>query len=218
MDLIIGIDDAGRGPVLGPMILAGVLADNKDGKELREMGAKDSKMLQPKKRKKIKDQIVSKFQYHSELSTPEEIDRSTNLNYLEAIKTAMIINKLSSGLKEKVRAVVDCPSTNIKKWTEDVANLLINPKMIDLVCEHKADVNNVVVSAASIVAKERREEEIAKIKKELGVNFGSGYPADPVTREFLKNNFKNPKYKSLIRFSWATVKNLISQEKQEKLF
>ncbi len=218
MGLIIGIDDAGRGPVLGPMILAGVMVDNNDGKILREMGAKDSKMLPPTKRRKIRDNIVSQFQYYSELTTPAEIDESTNLNYLEAIKTAMIINKLTEKLDEPVKVVVDCPSTNIKSWTKDVFDLLMKPKMIDLKCEHKADVNNVVVSAASIVAKERREEEIKELKKKLGVDFGSGYPADPATKEFLKNNFKNPKYKDLIRFSWATTKKLIGDEKQGKLF
>lgn len=218
MGLIIGIDDAGRGPVLGPMILAGVMVDNKDGKELREMGAKDSKMLSPTKRKKIREAIVSKFQYYSEMSTPQEIDESTNLNYLEAIKTAMIINKLTEKLDETVKVVVDCPSTNIRSWTKDVFELLMKPKIVDLKCEHKADVNNVVVSAASIVAKERREDEIKELKKKYGVDFGSGYPADPVTVKFLKNNFKDPKYKELIRFSWATTKKLFDGEKQGKLF
>lgn len=217
MGLVIGIDDAGRGPVLGPMVLAGVLIDSKDETFLKEIDAKDSKMLTPKKRRKIKEEIIQKFTNHIEVTTPSEIDESTNLNYLEAIKTAMIINKLTEGLNEKVKVIVDCPSTNIKKWSNDVKNLLMKQNIVDLICEHKADFNHLVVSAASIIAKEKREEEIARLKRELGADFGSGYPSDPKTKEFLKKNVKDEKYKKLIRFSWATVKNIIEGRKQRNL-
>jgi len=143
------------------------------------------------------------------------VDKLEKENKLKQITSD---KKLTEKLEENVKVVVDCPSTNIKKWTKDVFDLVIKQKIVDLKCEHKADVNNVVVSAASIVAKERREEEIAKLKQKFGVDFGSGYPADPVTKEFLKNNVKDPYYKELIRFSWATTKKLISDEGQGKLF
>ena len=87
---LIGIDDAGRGPVLGPMILAGVLADASDEKIIKMMGAKDSKLLTPPNRKKIGDEIRKKYIHYIEVTSPREIDESTNLNYLEAIKTAKI--------------------------------------------------------------------------------------------------------------------------------
>jgi ribonuclease HII len=218
MTKIIGIDDAGRGPVLGPMILAGVLADESDNEFLKNIGAKDSKLLTPKKRKEIKEGIISKFSYHIELTSPQEIDESENLNYTEAIKAAMIINKLTEDLKEKVKVIVDCPSTNIKSWTADVQKLIKKPELVSLSCEHKADFNHPIVSAASIVAKEKREDEMKRLRKETEIDFGSGYPGDPKTKEFITKNFDNPKHKTLIRFSWETVKKLIRDSGQKSLF
>ena len=220
MTLILGIDDAGRGPVLGPMTLAGVLAEQKDEKILQLWGAKDSKLLTPKKRNEIKEKIKKQFKYHIEITEPEEIDNSSNLNYLEAIKTAKIINKLTKDSKEKIKVIVDCPSVNIQAWSNDVQQLIKYPKNIQLLCEHKADLNHPIVSAASIIAKEKREDEIYKLKLKFKIDFGSGYPADPKTKEFVTENFNKEKYKTLIRFSWNTIKKLIKTKgiKQEKLF
>ena len=95
MAKILGIDDAGRGPVIGPMVLTGVLIDESENKILQEIGVKDSKLILPSRRKKIKQELVKKFKHHIEITQPGEIDESTNLNYLEAIKAAMIINKLT---------------------------------------------------------------------------------------------------------------------------
>ncbi len=220
MTKIIGIDDAGRGPVLGPMTLAGVLIEEEDNETLKKWGAKDSKMLTPKKRKEIKEKIKSQFKHHIEISTPIEIDESSNLNYLEAIETAKIINKLTEDLNEKVNVIVDCPSTNIESWSNDVQQLIKKPGIVNLSCEHKADVNHPSVSAGSILAKEKREDEMYRLRSEMKKDFGSGYPADPKTKEFIAENFDNPKYKSIIRFSWNTVKKLIKakEAKQQTLF
>jgi len=218
MTKIIGIDDAGRGPVLGPMILAGVLIEEKDNSILQEWGAKDSKLLTPIKRKQVKGKIINQFKYHLEQTEPIEIDESDNLNYLEAIKAAKIINKLTEDLNEQVKVIIDCPSINIGSWTEDVQKLIKKPEIVSLLCEHKADTNHPSVSAGSIVAKERREDEVYRLKRELNIDFGSGYPSDPKTKEFIAENFNNPKYKSLIRFSWKTIKKLFEAVDQQKLF
>ena len=84
--------------------------------------------------------------------------------------------------------------------------------------EHKADAKYPVVSAASILAKEKREEEVFNLKKEFHVDFGSGYPSDPKTVLFLKENFSNHLFEKIIRHSWASVKRLKIKDKQEKLF
>jgi len=218
MTKIIGIDDAGRGPVLGPMILAGVLIEEKDNGILQEWGAKDSKILTPIKRKEVKEKIIGQYKYHIEQSEPIEIDESDNLNYLEAIKAAKIINKLTEDLNEQVKVIIDCPSVNIQSWTQDVQKLIKKPEIVSLSCEHKADANHPSVSAGSIVAKERREDEMYRLRLEFKKDFGSGYPSDPKTKEFIAENFNNPKYKSLIRFSWKTVKKLFDAVDQKKLF
>jgi len=217
---LLGIDDAGRGPVLGPMILAGILIEESEEEKLESLGAKDSKLLTPFKRKQIKEQIEKKFKHHIETSDPKEIDNHPNLNTLEAEKTAKIINHLTKNLKEKVKVIIDCPSVNIRAWTLGVQKLLDNPKNIILSCEHKADLYYPIVSAASIIAKEKREDEIYKLKLQLKTDFGSGYPADPKTIEFIKENFDNEKYKHIIRLSWNTVKKLVKVKEsgQKKLF
>jgi ribonuclease HII len=218
MTLILGIDDAGRGPVLGPMILAGVLIDSKDEQKIKSWGTKDSKLLLPKKRKKISKQIKKQFKYHTQISTPKEIDKHKNLNILEAEKAAKIINTLTKNINQKIQVIIDCPSINIRSWTNEVQKLINNPKPISLSCEHKADLHHPIVSAASIIAKEKREDEIKKLKHSLKKDFGSGYPADPKTKKFIQENFNNPKYKHIIRFSWKTIKKLIENKNQETLF
>lgn len=97
----IGIDDAGRGPVIGPMILAGVLINSEEEKELVEIGVKDSKLLTPSKRNMIGDILRNKFQFAIQEASPEEIDSSTNLNNLEAQKMAMVINELAQRVPGK---------------------------------------------------------------------------------------------------------------------
>jgi ribonuclease HII len=216
VEYIIGVDDAGRGPVIGPMALAGVLIEKEKEEELRELGAKDSKLLTPAKRKHLGRQLKKNYTYHVELSSPKEIDECDNLNNLEAIKAAMIINKLSEGVSGEIEAILDCPSVNTAEWSAYVKKLVVNQK-IKIRAEHKADFNYPVVSAASIIAKETREEEIEDLRKKLDAKFGSGYPSDPQTIEFVKYNYKNPKFESIIRHSWDTVKKLHEKAEQRQL-
>ncbi|MEK6848081.1 MAG: ribonuclease HII, partial [Nanoarchaeota archaeon] len=114
--LILGIDDAGRGPVLGPMVLAGCLIDSGIEKELKSLGVKDSKQLTAEKREDIVEHIKKlALKFHISITTPIEIDEKTdkgiNLNKLEAIKSAEIINALNAG-EEKIKVIIDCPSPN----------------------------------------------------------------------------------------------------------
>ncbi len=219
--LILGIDDAGRGPLIGPMILAGVLIEKSQEAKLKELGAKDSKMLIHSTRVSLAKTIKSMSKYSIVKSTAEEIDSSlasgTNLNTLEAIKTAKIINELNNG--EKIEVIVDCPSVNTLAWSNTVLSHIKNPENLILKCEHKADANHPVVSAASILAKVTREEQVSKLKKEFG-DFGSGYPSDPKTKEFLKEKGQEFKDSGLFRKSWNTWKKMYpeSDKKQKTLF
>lgn len=217
---LLGIDDAGRGPVIGPMTLAGVIITEEQESEIRALNAKDSKLLSPIQRKKIAEALKPKFTHFIVTSSAKQIDDSSNLNYLEAIKTAQIINYLTENETETTKAIVDCPSVNIQAWSKDVQELLENPDKIILSCEHKADANHPIVGAASILAKEQREDEIKKIKEKFQIEFGSGYPADPRTKTFLEKNFDKEEYIPIIRFSWNTVKKLFKAKasSQKKLF
>lgn len=214
---LLGIDDAGRGPVLGPMILAGIIIDESDYNKIKALNAKDSKLLTPLQRKTIADQLKPNFRHFIVKSTPKQIDSSSNLNYLEAIKTAQIINHLTENETDKITAIVDCPSVNIQSWSNDVQQLLENKNVI-LSCEHKADRDHPIVGAASILAKEKREDEMKSLRQKYKTDFGSGYPADPKTKNFIQKNHNNSTFKDIIRFSWNTVKKLQKSSNQKKLF
>jgi len=224
--LISGVDDAGRGPIIGPMILAGVLATKSQEKLIKRAGAKDSKLISHKERIRIAKIIIKNSKAHKVIKVfPEEIDDSlvsgTNLNTLEANKTAEIINFLNSGKnsKEKIKVVVDCPSVNIFAWQNTLEKKIENKSNLKILCEHKADYNYPIVSAASILAKVAREEEVEKIKEDYG-EIGSGYPSDPITQGFLKKHGIKYQNSGIFRKSWQTWKNLFPEKdkKQKKLF
>ncbi len=218
--LILGIDDSGRGPLIGPMILAGVLLDKNGEAALKKLNVRDSKQVIHSMRIKLAKIIKeTALAYHIAKTSPDEIDsaikKGTNLNTLEAIKTAEIINELNNK-KEKIKAIVDCPSTNIAAWKKTLVGFIDNPENLSVLCEHKADVNHVSVSAASIIAKVVREEEIEKLKQKYG-DFGSGYPSDPITKTFLKAKGKELAISGLFRKSWQTWKKLYPDKEQVTL-
>ncbi len=226
MTLTLGIDDAGRGPVIGSMVLAGVLVNKEQDRLLKRHNIRDSKVVSHPERIKLSKFIKeNSLASRVELLTPNEIDSSiksgTNLNTLEAIAMAKIINEINKGkfVKEKIKIVVDCPSVNIKAWSATLLKYIRITENIELICEHKADANHVSVSAASILAKVTREEEVDKIKKEyaqLG-NVGSGYPADPFTKEFLRNHGEKLKDSGIFRKTWATWREIFPDKQQVTL-
>jgi len=219
--LILGIDDSGRGPVIGPMILAGCLIDSELEKEFREQGVKDSKKLTGNKREILAEIIRAKaLSYHVVVISPQEIDGKTNsginLNRIEAIKAAKIINNLNKDF-DKINVVVDCPSPNIEKWKNTLKSYVDKKDNLEFIVEHKADVNHIACSAASILAKSQREKEVKKIKKKIGKDFGSGYPSDPVTCKFLKDYSEKHKKDGIFRETWSTWQNECKRKQQKNL-
>lgn len=218
--LLLGIDDSGRGPVIGPMILAGCFIDGKIEKEFRSLGVRDSKQLTPRRREFLAEEIRKKAKaFDVVIVFPEEIDKSKEegikLNELEAIMAAKIINNINKG-KGKIKVVLDCPSTSIKKWDDFLKMHIKNLSNLEIICEHKADKNHISVSAASILAKSEREKQMDKLKKKYGKEIGSGYTSDPKTQKFVAKNAKN--HKGLFRKSWSTWKKANSDSHQKKLF
>jgi ribonuclease HII len=219
--LILGIDDSGRGPLIGPMIMAGCLIDSELEKEFKEHGVKDSKKLTDKRREILAEIVKTKaLSYNIIVISPREIDGRTNaginLNRIEAIKSADIINSTNKGF-DKIKVVVDCPSPNIEKWTRTLKSYVDKKDNLEFVVEHKADVNHIACSAASIIAKSQREKEVRKIKRAIGKDFGSGYPSDPVTCKFLKDYAKEHRKDGIFRETWATWKNNCITKEQKKL-
>lgn len=218
-ELILGIDDAGRGPVIGPMILAGCLIDKKHEKYLKSIGVKDSKDVTPKRREFLEEKIKEIAEaFEIELISADEIDQKNSeglkLNELEAEHFAAIINKINES-QGKIKVVIDCPSPNIAKWSDYLKIKIKNLTNLEIFCEHKADRNHVAVAAASILAKCKREEEMTKIKKEFGEEIGSGYTSDPSTIRYLNKFALKYKDEGIFRKSWITWKkafDILSQQ------
>jgi ribonuclease HII len=212
--LLAGIEEAGRGPVIGPLVMCGIAIDADDEYRLKSIGAKDSKLLTPRTREILFDQIVGMVKACKVfLISPQEIDdavgsENTNLNWLEAEKSAELINLLKPD-----KAILDCPSNNPKAYVQHIRKFLKHECQI--IAEHKADVHYPVVSAASIIAKVTRDREIEKLKKQIGIDFGSGYPADDVTRKFLHEHHES--HASLFRKTWSTYRALAEKKGQKSL-
>lgn len=220
--LKLGIDDAGRGPVIGPMVLAGVLIDEDIEKEFKKLGVADSKTLTPKRREFLADIIREKAIAHEfVLVQPNEIDSNnwdgSNLNKLEAKKMAQVINEINKGFKE-IKVVVDCPSVGIASWSDYLKTKIENLSNLDLSCEHKADKNHIAVSAASIIAKSEREKQMTELKEKFGDEIGSGYSSDPLTCKFLERYAKKHKDAGIFRQTWETWKRACRNLGQAKLF
>jgi ribonuclease HII len=196
-----GIDEAGRGPVLGPMVVAGVVLTESSSDSLVKMGLKDSKKLSSQKRSSMFDRIQDEALWIKTVVVwPSDIDiavKTNGLNRLERDVFAEIINAYEGSIK----IIVDSPQA------PDVFTAMINEKLNaerDVLCSFKADTIYPVVSAASVVAKFTRDSIIEELKIEFG-DFGSGYPSDPKTREFL-NNIKEAPF--FVRKSWKTYSEL----------
>ncbi|HIQ50174.1 MAG TPA: ribonuclease HII [Nanoarchaeota archaeon] len=207
--MIAGIDEAGRGAVIGPMVIACVLVENEN--KLVELGVKDSKLLSPEKREELYKKILKVVNDYVVIKIPaQEIDemrKRYSLNVIEALKMAEIINVLKP---EKV--FVDCPQANTIKFTEILRSML--KYQVKIIAENFADAKYPVVAAASIIAKVERDREIEKLKKEFNFDFGVGYPHDERTINFLKKFKELP---NCVRKSWSTTLEIENQKKQKKL-
>ena len=198
---ILGIDEAGRGSVLGPMVIAGVVVPEKMDKILVRMGVKDSKRLTANRRTILSRKLKKMFEYEIVVISAREIDdlRASGVNLNEIEKNAMenIILKL-----KPEKAIVDAVDVKAERFQEN----LCNDTGIDVIAEHKADDKFVEVSAASIIAKAERDKYIDEINKEYikSGGIGSGYPSDPTTKKFL-SNYAYDEMPDFVRKSWATV-------------
>lgn len=203
----IGVDEAGKGPVIGSMFVAGVL--NFDG--LEELCVKDSKRLSPTRREYLADRIEEATEVYLMEMTASEIDagrRRCTLNVIMVELFSEVIMPLQPD-----RAIVDAADVNPGRFA---ANLRAQYEKvegceaseIEIISESKADDRYPVVSAASIVAKVHRDRSIRAIESDIGAEIGSGYLADPKTVKFLKKLLKGKELDTIpgyVRKSWKTV-------------
>jgi ribonuclease HII len=211
-----GIDEAGRGSVVGPLVIAGISFNSKNINALKNMAITDSKKTLPWKRKEIFEEILklceSIFICKINCSTIDKFVKLNGLNKLESKFMTIVADNLIAN-----KIIVDSCDVNPFRFQQEIKKNLTN-KNISIYSYHKADLDNIIVSCASIIAKVTRDNEIAKIKETLGKDIGSGYPSDPKTKTFIKNEIEIENSKKYIRFSWKPVKQIINKNLQTTLF
>ena len=212
MEWTAGIDDAGRGPIIGPLVIGGVALPRDRIRDLVDLGVKDSKLLTPNTRTRLAESIrglVSRMCLRE--IQPKEIDdvvlhgrKLRKLNFLEAKVMADVINELRAA-----EVYVDASDVNEKRYGEDIRGFLNEDlKSIRIISEHHADRNYPQVSAASIIAKVHRDSVIHQLHAEYG-DFGSGYITDEKTMNFLRRyRQSHDSYPPIVRLSWRTAKEI----------
>ena len=221
--LITGIDEAGRGSLIGPMVICGITAEEGVVDELKRIGVKDSKMLSYKRREELYDNIKEVLREKSTVSSIMPISipsckidanrrENTNLNMIEARTMCQIIDMIGGD-----DIYIDALTSNPKRFGEQIKGQIQN-KNTNIIAENKADEKYVIVSAASIIAKVERDRAIEAIKKMENFDFGVGYPHDERTIEFVDMLIKTRKrLPSYVRKTWITTQMLQEKNWQRRL-
>jgi len=205
---ICGVDEAGRGSLIGPIIVAGISVSKKSLSEMVEIGIKDSKLLTRKKRQILFGDVIGLAESICICRIDiEDIDfhvSKNHLNLLEAEAMAITIGNMDS-----YKTYVDSCDVNPSRYKRTINSFLKrnNTKLISM---HHADRLNVVVSGASIIAKVIRDSEISKIRLKYG-DLGSGYPSDKKTIKFVQEWFEqNREIPPFARKSWKPAQLILS--------
>jgi len=205
-----GTDEAGRGSIVGPLVIASVLVDVKGIRKLRECGVKDSKKLSPSRRRALVPFIEDASQSCIvTYVTPSNVDE-----YVRRRRKYMTLNKLEAEvaaahlrfLRPSV-AYLDSPYPIPKVFKRMVKGALDGMK-VRIVSENRSESAHVEVAAASVLAKVRRDELVGELRARIG-DFGSGYPSDPRTRRFISDLISRRERPSFVRWSWKTVDRLV---------
>ena len=202
------MDEAGRGYLLGPIIVAAISVSKKSISELTKSGIKDSKLLSPKKRQSLFGYIINIAESICICRIGiEDIDFhvfKNNLNLLEAEAMAITIGNMKSD-----KTYVDSCDVNPSRYQRTIRGFL-GQHDTRIVSMHHADRLNVVVSGASIIAKVMRDSEISKIRVQYG-DIGSGYPSDKKTIRFVKDWYSQKnEIPPFARKSWKPAQLIVS--------
>ncbi len=211
--LKIGVDEAGRGPVIGPLVVCAMCIPEDDEGVLRKIGARDSKELSPAQRRSIYEKILSEAK-SSEwgvgivLCEAERIDLNSQSSDLNRLEIELFAEAIEAAADSDSRGIVmaDACDVNEERFTNRlVSHLGSDWSEWTVVSRHGMDSQSVVAGAASILAKVNRDDAISAIEARLGIRIGSGYPSDPLTREAVRELVSGELPHECLRWSWSTV-------------
>lgn len=206
-----GVDEAGKGPVLGPMVAACVVADP----AVLPGGIDDSKKLSSTRRAAFSRHLREDSDVTVGVSfvSPDRIDDpATDMNTLTVAAHAEALSQVASN---GLSGVVDGADTDADRFARRVANRV--DTVIEVHAEHGADETYPLVGAASVIAKVERDERVDTLREEYG-DVGSGYPSDPTTRAFLADYVREyERLPACARSSWKTSKDVLARAEQSAL-
>ena len=214
--LKIGVDEAGRGPVIGPLVVCALCVPEADQSVLRELGAKDSKELSPEWRRRISESIYTQAETKGwgigiVSCDPKRIDAnslSSDLNRLEVELFAEAIEVAAEDSSEGTVMADACDVDERRFTTRLISRLGSQWSEWDVVSEHGMDSRDVVTGAASVLAKVERDASIVALEGRLGIRIGSGYPSDSLTRQAVRELVSGELPHGCLRWSWSTVSDI----------
>jgi ribonuclease HII len=208
---ITGVDEAGRGPVIGPLVVAALSIPAEDEEQLRQQNVKDSKLLSPQRRSELEEWILSKegWLHRIIICQPARIDSYVAKMGLNILEVELFAEALNAIEQREGTIIVDACDVDEGRFASRIASRLDNwPWPVQLISEHKADFNHLIVAAASILAKQERDRQMANISREVGIDLGSGYPSDATTIGALPALLTGECPHPQLRWSWKTIRNL----------
>jgi len=232
--LLIGVDEAGRGAVIGPLSITSVVMTQEQEEYLKEVIKYDSKRYKRRARERLLEEIISNHKiisYYNILIQPSTINdlmgRGISLNIIEISHMVEAIEKCLEKIsmeEEHLKIYIDSMYNDPLRCKFNIIYKLqerLNKKWkFNVICEHKADEKYIPVRVASIISKVLRDKEIEELHKIYG-DFGSGYPSDPKTKSFLNKlamRLDNNKIYSIVRIYWKTWKNMVNKDVEEDKF
>ena len=151
--LRVGVDEAGRGAVLGPLVISAVLLDKEDEELLKSHGVRDSKQMTSQKRFQTYDLILEKairsYSVHmSSLSIDKKRKMGLSMNRIEENHIFDLLKRFQDAEVDAV--IIDAFVSKNNRLQTEASRLFPN---IDVLCEHHADDTYPCVAAASVIAK-----------------------------------------------------------------
>ena len=208
--LRLGVDEAGRGAVLGPLVISCVLLDEESERELRSMGTKDSKQMTPDQRFRLYDAILeakirSCSMHISSLSIDRLRLRGLSMYVIEENHIFDMLKKFVNDPVDEV--VIDAFVSKNNRLHDETCKLFPSATIR---CEFHADANHTCVAAASVISKVERDRAMDALSKELGIDIGTGYPHDPLSTDYIRSYVReNGKAPTIARSTWITTQRIV---------
>ncbi len=214
----LGIDEAGRGCVLGPMVFGACLVQDTVEPTLKELGVRDSKKLTKEQRETLRGSIPEHvIRWETVAIEPPALDAES----LGLIGKRVIIDLAVRFRPDVLVLDAPVPPKQIPRYRDELYERLEAAGVmgIEIVAENGADDTYMCCAAASIFAKTTRDARLRGIEDEVGIALGSGYPGDPKTTDFLRGHWTRERsWPSFVRTKWDTCRRIVAETAQGQLF